>query len=57
MVCAQTVDLDKTAAIEQNVEALARQKLALFVLAARPFGPAASFGLVVEFAELVEIVG
>jgi hypothetical protein len=56
VVRAQAVDLNKTAAVEQNVETLARQKLALFMLAAGAFGAAASFGLVVEFAEFVEIV-
>jgi hypothetical protein len=48
----QPVELDKTAAVEKDVEALSRQELSLFVLPARPFLSAAGFGALVKLAKL-----
>jgi hypothetical protein len=50
---AQAVELDEAAAVEQNVEPFARQKLSLLVLSLRPFGAAARFRFLIEFAEFV----
>jgi hypothetical protein len=53
---AQAIKLDKTAAVEQDVEALARQQFALLVLAPGALFAAARFRFLIELAQLVEVV-
>src|SRR5262245_4845408 len=57
VVRAQTIDLDKTTVVEQNIEALARQELSLLVLAARAFRTPAGFRFLVKFAKLLDVIG
>jgi hypothetical protein len=43
-VRAQTIQFDKTTAVEKNIETLAREKFSLFMLAASALLAAASLG-------------
>jgi hypothetical protein len=49
------VQFDKATAIEENVEPLSRQQLSLLMLALRSLRSAASFRLLVEIPQLIEI--
>src|SRR4030095_14710667 len=56
VVRAQTIDLDKAAAVEQDVDAFPRQEFSLLVLAARAFRTAAGFRFLVQFAKLLDVI-
>jgi hypothetical protein len=55
-VRAQTVELDEAAAVKQNFEALSRQELSLFMLAATALFAAALLRFFIELAQLGEII-
>ena len=52
----QAIELDKTAAVEKDVETLAREELSLFMLPAGALLPAAGFSALVELAQLFQVV-
>ena len=56
VVRAQTVELDEAAAVKQNFEALSRQELSLFMLAATALFAAALLRFFIELAQLGEII-
>jgi hypothetical protein len=55
-VGAQTIQFDKTTAVEKNVQALARQKFSLFMLAPGALFTSASFGLLIQLTKFLEII-
>jgi hypothetical protein len=55
-VGAQTIQLDKATAVEKNVQALARQKFSLFMLAPGALFTSASFGLLIQLTKSLEII-
>jgi hypothetical protein len=56
VVRAQAIELDEAAAVEQDIETLARQKLSLFVLPLAALLAAAGLGLLIEIAKFIEII-